>query len=522
VNPLLVRAAASLLLNRHGRARPLVVGLLVLGLIASLAVPAAVVATVGLAVVGLTGSPSTIAASGVDCLPAGGGLQASTASLSSASSSASLDPVQLGHAQEIVRAGEQRRVPSYGVVVALAVALTESRLRMLANDGKGSDLRPEQRGVSASLEYPHDGVGSDHGSVNAFQQQWPAWGSMDELMSMDVSAGKFYSALLQVPGWQELPLTVAAQRVQRSAFPDAYAPWEPLARTLFARFAGAGNSCLGPGHGLTCPPTGLAAEDGMTPDALRVLRCAHQQFPAVKDWIGNYLPSGPSDHANGRAVDVMIPNWQTASGTAYGWTLATWVRRHAAQLGVRYVIFHDHIWSVLRNAEGWRTYRNPEVAAAGDGTPSQRHLNHVHVSVLGNAAGETGPAEVTLPVGGLYRLGAGFSACGQTVVDCHTGLDFLVPKGTDVVAAAKGRVTFVGRGGQYGLLTRVSHGGGVQTWYAHLSRQIAAVGEKVTVGQVIGLSGSGSGTGPALHFEVRAGGTPTDPAVWLQAHGLDP
>ena len=516
MNPLLARAAATVLLNRHGRPRPVLVGLIALGLVASLALPAAVVAGLGYAVVALTGTPGTTTLS-PDCLPAAGGIQVTTAS-----SSTNLDATQLRRAEEVVRAGEQRRIPSYGVVIALSVALTESRLRMLANDGRGSDLRREQRGVTASLEYPHDGVGSDHGSVNAFQQQWPSWGSMDELMSMDVSAAKFYQALLKIPGWEELPVTVAAQRVQRSAFPDAYAPWEPLARTIYAQFAGKGDSCQGPAQGMTCPATGLAAEYGMTPDALRVLRCAHQQFPAVDAWIGNYLPSGPSDHATGRAVDVMIPGWETPSGAGYGWSIATWMRSNASQLGVKYVIFHDHIWSVLRNAEGWRPYRNPQVAAPGDGAPNQRHTNHVHVSVMGNAAGRTGPAEVSLPVLGPYRLGAGFSACGETALDCHTGLDFLVATGTAVVAAADGRVTFVGRGGRYGLLTRISHGGGVQTWYAHLGRQNVHKGEKVTVGQVIGRSGTGMGTGPALHFEVRAGGTPTDPAVWLQAHGNDP
>ena len=510
MNPLLLRAVASVLLNRHGRSRPILVGLLVLGLVASLAVPAALVAGLGFAVVALTGTPGTAVLSS-DCLPASGGIQASTTS-----ATANLDPTQLQRADEIVQAGEKRHIPSYGVTIALAVALTESRLRMLANDGRGSDLRSDQRGVTVSLEYPHDGVGSDHGSVNAFQQQYPWWGSMDELMSMDVSAGKFYQALLQVPGWQGLLVTVAAQRVQRSAFPDAYAPWEPLARALYAQFAGEGDACQGPGRGMSCPATGLAAEAGMTPDALRVLRCAHQQFPAVKDWIGNYLPSGPSDHANGRAVDVMVPDWETTSGTAYGWSIATWMRNHAAELGVKYVIFHDHIWSVLRNAEGWRTYRNPEVAAPGDGTPSQRHTNHVHVSVLGNAAGDAAPAQVSLPVLSHYRLGAAFSACGQTVIDCHTGLDFVVADGTAVVAAAAGRVTFVGRGGRYGLLTKVSHGGGVETWYAQLGSQAVGKGDKVAVGQVIGRAGS------ALHFEVRAHGTPTDPAVWLQAHGVDP
>ncbi|WP_344441252.1 hypothetical protein [Kitasatospora nipponensis] len=43
---------------------------------------------------------------------------------------------------------------------------------------------------------------------------------------------KFYKALLEVPGWEQLPLTVAAQKVQRSGFPDAYAKWEPLATAL--------------------------------------------------------------------------------------------------------------------------------------------------------------------------------------------------------------------------------------------------------------------------------------------------
>ncbi len=515
MNPLLVRSAATVLLNRHGRPRPLVVALIVLGMVASLALPAAMVAGLGFAFVALSGTQGTTLSA--DCLPPGGGITATAAS-----STTSLDATQLRRAEEVVRAGEQRRIPSYGVVIALATTLTESRLRMLANDGRGSDLRREQRGVTASLEYPHDGVGTDHGSINAFQQQWPSWGSMDELMSMDVSAGKFYQALLKVPGWEDLPVTVAAQRVQRSAFPDAYAPWEPLARALYAKFAGKGNSCQGPAQGMTCPSTGLAAEHGMTPDALRVLRCAHQQFPAVGGWIGNYLPSGPSDHATGRAVDIIIPDWETPGGAAYGWSIATWMRSNASQLGVKYVIFHDHIWSVLRNDEGWRPYRNPQVAAPGDGDPSQRHTNHVHVSVLGNAAGRAGPAEVSLPLLGPYRLGAGFSACGESAIDCHTGVDFLVAKGTAVVAAADGRVTFVGSGGRYGRLTRISHGGGVQTWYAHLGRQVVHKGEKVTVGQVIGRSGAGRGTGPALHFEVRSGGTPTDPAVWLNAHGIDP
>lgn len=82
------------------------------------------------------------------------------------------------------------------------------------------------------LALPHEAVGSDHGSVGVFQQQWPWWGTLADLMDPTKSAGKFYESLLEVPGWQSLPVTVAAQRVQRSAYPDAYADDEALARQL--------------------------------------------------------------------------------------------------------------------------------------------------------------------------------------------------------------------------------------------------------------------------------------------------
>ncbi|WP_380163766.1 C40 family peptidase [Jannaschia sp. R86511] len=139
-----------------------------------------------------------------------------------------LNDAQLAHAATIVQVGRQRALPDQAIRVALAVAAQESKFRNYANDGTG-DLRPDQRGVSRSLAYPHDAVGRDHGSVNVFQQQYPWWGTLDELMDPVYAAGKFYDTLLDVPGWEQLPLTVAAQRVQRSAFPNAYAQWESLA-----------------------------------------------------------------------------------------------------------------------------------------------------------------------------------------------------------------------------------------------------------------------------------------------------
>src|SRR6185436_3006494 len=91
---------------------------------------------------------------------------------------------------------------------------------------------PNQAGIGRSLGHPHEAVGSDHGSLGVFQQQWPWWGSMSELMNPARAAEKFYRALLKVSRWQSMPVTVAAQLVQRSAFPSRYADDEALARSI--------------------------------------------------------------------------------------------------------------------------------------------------------------------------------------------------------------------------------------------------------------------------------------------------
>lgn len=100
--------------------------------------------------------------------------------------------------------------------------------------------------------------------------------------------------------------------------------------------------------------------------------------------------------------------------------------------------------------------------------------------------------------------------------DFHTGVDFAVPEGTPVHAAASGVVSFAGERGGYGLLVVVEHRGGFSTYYGHLSKILVEVGQYVEQGQVIALSGNtGLSTGPHLHFEIRRQGRPIDPLPWL-------
>jgi hypothetical protein len=121
------------------------------------------------------------------------------------------DGAQRTNATTIYQVGVALSVPTRGEIVAVATAIQESQLYNLG------DL----------------GARNDHDSLGLFQQR-PSmgWGSPSQVMDPVYSATAFYLALKRVPGWESMAVTVAAQRVQRSAFPNAYAKWEKDATSL--------------------------------------------------------------------------------------------------------------------------------------------------------------------------------------------------------------------------------------------------------------------------------------------------
>ncbi|MET9297653.1 C40 family peptidase [Streptomyces sp. NPDC003077] len=114
---------------------------------------------------------------------------------------------QVPNAKTIQATGVAMHIPARGQVVALATALQESGLR--------------------NLTY------GDRDSLGLFQQR-PSmgWGTASEILDPVHASTKFYEGLKQVSGWQSLSVTQAAQAVQKSGFPEAYAKWEPLATAL--------------------------------------------------------------------------------------------------------------------------------------------------------------------------------------------------------------------------------------------------------------------------------------------------
>ncbi|WP_462379739.1 M23 family metallopeptidase [Pseudomonas sp. Marseille-QA0892] len=104
----------------------------------------------------------------------------------------------------------------------------------------------------------------------------------------------------------------------------------------------------------------------------------------------------------------------------------------------------------------------------------------------------------------------------------HSGVDFALPTGSPVYAAAGGRVSATGWFGGYGKRIDVNHGNGLVTRYAHLSAIDVKVGQVVTPGQSIGAVGStGRSTGPHLHFEVMKEGAYVDPERFLALGHLE-
>lgn len=128
---------------------------------------------------------------------------------------------QLGNAALIIHVGRELSISPYGLQIAVATAMQESRLRNLTS--------------------------GDRDSLGLFQQR-PSmgWGTREQILDPRYSSTMFYTRLQQVPGWQDMQLWEAAQAVQRSGFPYAYQQWAQLAAELVQRFGG-GLTCATPG-----------------------------------------------------------------------------------------------------------------------------------------------------------------------------------------------------------------------------------------------------------------------------------
>ncbi|HEY3007454.1 MAG TPA: M23 family metallopeptidase [Micromonosporaceae bacterium] len=179
---------------------------------------------------------------------------------------------QMRNAAIIINVGSGMRISPRGWVIAIAAALQESVLSNL----------------------PNLGARNDHDSVGLFQQRpSQGWGTPAQLQDPRYAATRFYEKLLTIRGWETMTLTDAAQAVQRSAFPDAYAKHEPMATSIVNVLAdGAARAAVGVSV-LRCTTGGEIAASGWTvPVRARILSGFRTPDRPTHDGVDMGAPAG--------------------------------------------------------------------------------------------------------------------------------------------------------------------------------------------------------------------------------------
>ncbi|WP_455681415.1 heavy metal transporter [Streptomyces iakyrus] len=266
-------------------------------------------------------------------------------------------PEQAVNAATITAVGTARGLPERAVTIALATALQESALRNIRH--------------------------GDRDSLGLFQQRpSQGWGTPKEIMDPTYSAGEFYDHLVKVPGYTRLPLTVAAQRVQRSGFPQAYAKHEPDAALLAAALTGQSAATL------TCegrPATTQASgPDGVRAALVRdfgrdVLEPAGAAVGGSPAATPKPSPSAP-DGSGGRTVTLPVSaDTPSAGGRSLdqrGWQLAHWAVANASELHIARVTYAGREWVAGNTVGAWRS-------AAGKGTAgAERDADAVRIVTM--------------------------------------------------------------------------------------------------------------------------------------------
>ncbi len=199
--------------------------------------------------------------------------------------------------------GQSRGLPPRATTIAIATAFQESKIR--------------------NIDY------GDRDSVGLFQQRpSQGWGTIEQIMDPGYSIGAFYDGLQEIDGYDSMEITDAAQAVQRSAYPEAYADHEPYARALASSLTGHSPAAF------TCQlnPTSGGSTDGVTDD--------------VATAFGDVDVDVQVDERTVR-VDV--------EDTTLGWSVAHYLVANAQRLRLADVQFDGRRWNAEKSPDGWQS-----------------------------------------------------------------------------------------------------------------------------------------------------------------------
>jgi hypothetical protein len=214
-----------------------------------------------------------------------------------AANSVQLDLEQSANAATIAAVASSRKLPERALVIAYATALQESHIRNLA--------------------------GGDRDSVGLFQQRpSQGWGDKARLKDPVYASQRFFAALVKVKGYEERPVHVAAQRVQRSADGSAYAQHVPMAEALAAAYTGRRPATV------RCWFTPDRRTKQRRAAALDELRRSFGDLPLKEDAVG-------------------------VTSARDGWAVASWAVSHAQGYGLTEIRYHGRRWTATNGYAGW-------------------------------------------------------------------------------------------------------------------------------------------------------------------------
>ncbi|RNL80272.1 hypothetical protein [Nocardioides marmorisolisilvae] len=221
-----------------------------------------------------------------------------------------LDPEQGRNAALISAIAVRRGLPARAASIALATAFQESKIRNLAH--------------------------GDRDSVGIFQQRpSQGWGTAAQIQDEHYAINKFYDALVKIDGYETMRITEAAQKVQRSGFPEAYEDHAPDARALASALTG-----YSPGGDFTC-----VVHEPKT----------HGTAAAVTRSLAGSFGSGLEVRRTGARQDLTLPVATGQDGNRQGWAAAAYLVAYAGNLKIESIAFDGLIWHSGRASEkGWQ------------------------------------------------------------------------------------------------------------------------------------------------------------------------
>ncbi|WP_415927190.1 hypothetical protein [Kitasatospora sp. CMC57] len=232
-----------------------------------------------------------------------------------------LELAQAANAATIAAVALSRGLPERAVTIALATAMQESKI--------------------------HNLYGGDRDSVGLFQQRpSQGWGTVEQIRDPVYATNKFLDSLVKVPGYARLPLTDAAQEVQRSGFPQAYAKHETNATLLASALTGrepAALSCVV--HDLAA--TAAAANQDVPQPGLADR--ARREFGRLV--TATPVPPAGKETRTGMALTPQAGATQRQTG----WAVAQWAVAQAGDLGIGQVSYDGKVWKVDRPTDGWQS-----------------------------------------------------------------------------------------------------------------------------------------------------------------------